>query len=101
MSLAVEVVYATAERCWRWAVRLESGATVADALAAAALEEAGLDRADLPAAVGVFGREADLGRRLERHDRVEIYRPLRCDPKRVRRARAERERALRGKHRQG
>jgi putative ubiquitin-RnfH superfamily antitoxin RatB of RatAB toxin-antitoxin module len=38
--------------------------------------------------VGVFGQLAELGRVLEQGDRVEIYRPLRKDPRQARRDRA-------------
>ncbi len=38
--------------------------------------------------VGIFGRLANLDDGLRAHDRVEIYRPLKADPKEVRRRRA-------------
>lgn len=95
MELVVEVVYATAPRCWRWRLVLPFGASVADALRAAPLSEAGLDAQALPAGVGIWGREVPLDRPLRSDDRVEIYRPLLCDPKTVRRKRAERDRAAR------
>ena len=55
-----------------------------------AIEAAGLllSAADLnEAAVGVWGRPATLVQRLHGLDRVEIYRPLKVDPKVARRAR--------------
>jgi putative ubiquitin-RnfH superfamily antitoxin RatB of RatAB toxin-antitoxin module len=39
------------------------------------------------AAVGIHGRRLPLDARLRAHDRVEIYRPLQCDPKEARRLR--------------
>lgn len=40
--------------------------------------------------VGVFGRLVSLNYVLEEGDRIEIYRPLKIDPKAARRLRAER-----------
>ncbi|APW46746.1 RnfH family protein [Rhodoferax antarcticus] len=37
--------------------------------------------------VGIWGREASLQQVLREHDRVEVYRPLRVDPKVARRER--------------
>jgi putative ubiquitin-RnfH superfamily antitoxin RatB of RatAB toxin-antitoxin module len=37
--------------------------------------------------VGIWGRKADLRQLLHDHDRVEVYRPLRVDPKVARRER--------------
>ena len=59
---------------------------------AVALRESGLltrfpdiDSPDLP--VGIWGRPASLQQVLREHDRVEVYRPLRVDPKVARRER--------------
>jgi putative ubiquitin-RnfH superfamily antitoxin RatB of RatAB toxin-antitoxin module len=41
-------------------------------------------------AVGIFGRRVELAQVLCEFDRIEIYRPLVADPKRVRRSRAQR-----------
>ena len=69
---------------------LPGAATVADALAAAV--HAGL----LPAAgvesngaVGIYGELVETTRELGEGDRVEIYRPLRADPKEARQRRGE------------
>jgi putative ubiquitin-RnfH superfamily antitoxin RatB of RatAB toxin-antitoxin module len=43
------------------------------------------DRPDL--VVGVWGRPVDLSRQLRDQDRLEIYRPLKVDPKTARRER--------------
>jgi hypothetical protein len=67
-------------------VDLHEGATVADALAAARVDERhpglALDR------VGVWGRSREAGCRLREGDRVEVYRPISADAKALRRARA-------------
>jgi putative ubiquitin-RnfH superfamily antitoxin RatB of RatAB toxin-antitoxin module len=41
--------------------------------------------------VGVWGRKAELEQVLRNHDRVELYRPLRVDPKVARRERFARQ----------
>ena len=92
-SIAVEVVFALPERCWRWTLQLPAGSTLADALTVASLAEAGLDIGSLPATVGVFGRELPQDTPLHAGDRVEIYRPLTHDPRAQRRERVEQERA--------
>ncbi len=79
-KLRVEVVRALADHQDALALVLEEGATVREALLAAAMP------LDLP--VGVYGRRVTLEARLADGDRVEIYRPLRADPKEARRRRA-------------
>ena len=65
-------------------LRLPRGATVADALEA--LEVRLPEEMDL----GVWGRPAGKADELRDGDRIEFYRPLQCDPKAARRARAGR-----------
>lgn len=87
-SLRVEVVHALPERQWRIPLTLPAGSTVADAieLSGIAALVPGL-RID-PRQVGIFYRPCSLDTALGDGDRVEIYRPLACDPKEVRRRRA-------------
>ena len=40
---------------------------------------------------GIFSKIADDDRMLQEHDRVEIYRPLKVDPKEARRRRAKKD----------
>jgi hypothetical protein len=91
------VAYATRERQYLWSVELARDATVADALAAARRaaerESASLDPALWEAAaVGVFGEPRARDARCEEGDRIELYRPLRADPRARRRERVQRER---------
>lgn len=81
-TLHVEVVRAWARRHERRLLDLPAGATVADALAAAAFD------GDPPAAVAVFGEAVDADRPLADGDRIELLRPLLLDPKEARRRRA-------------
>lgn len=69
---------------------LPEGATVDDALQACRAGDGLLARHVLSATaadVGVWGRRRPGTTRLREGDRVEIYRPLRCDPKEARRLR--------------
>ena len=81
MALRVEVVHARPERADVVELRLPDGATVRDALAAAGMSGN---------QVGIFGKRVALDARLADGDRVEIYRPLKLDPKEARRRRARR-----------
>ncbi len=65
-------------------VDLAPGATLGNALAAAAVQ---LDDG-APAGFGIWGRERPLDHPLHEGDRVEVYRPLALDPKEARRQRA-------------
>ncbi len=83
-DLDVLVVSARPEGVIGVPLRLAAGATVADALAAAAPalgEVAPVD--DAP--VGIFGRVVPRSTPLSAGDRVELYRPLAADPKETRR----------------
>lgn len=68
-----------------WTGVLPAGACVADALEAAPWPLAGGE------AVGVWGRTVERSHALRAGDRVEIYRPLKVDPKRARRERFARQ----------
>ena len=86
--LNIEVVYATRERQEIVPVVVEEGATASDAVRVSGLCERhpGLDAGALR--VGIFGSEVSGGTLVAHGDRVEIYRPLKVDPKAARRAKA-------------
>jgi putative ubiquitin-RnfH superfamily antitoxin RatB of RatAB toxin-antitoxin module len=91
-ALNVTVAYSPAPREMReWAVRVAAGCTVADAIAASPLrtEFPSLDLEAL--GVGVWGRSAQPHQVLRERDRIEVYRPLRIDPKVARRERFQRQ----------
>ena len=77
--LRIEVVRAHAERLEAVALELAQGATVRMALQAAGMP--------LDQPVGIFSRRVELDARLADGDRVELYRPLRVEPKEARRRR--------------
>ncbi|HEX7044816.1 MAG TPA: RnfH family protein [Burkholderiales bacterium] len=87
-QITVEVVYATPEEQAVVGVVLRTGATVAQAVAASGLL-ARFPEIDLARqAVGIYGTLVRLSEPVAHGDRVEIYRPLRTDPKEMRRRRA-------------
>ncbi len=89
-TIQVEVVYALPERAWRVVLRLPAGTAVKDAVRASGLRERLPELASSPLDVGIFSHPCTPDRVLEDGDRVELYRPLLCDPKEVRRQRAKR-----------
>jgi len=78
-SIRVELVAAWPKRAEITKIDLPAGACVRDALRAAGVKAE---------TVGVFGKRVGLDLQLADGDRVEIYRPLRLDPKERRRQRA-------------
>ena len=90
-KIAVEIVYALPDRQVLRRILLPDGSTVEDAIQVSGL------RAAFPEMdtthVGIHGEPVPLTTVLRDRDRVEIYRPLRADPKEVRRTRASKKRA--------
>jgi hypothetical protein len=88
--LKVEVVYCPQPgQCDCVALDLPEGARLQDALDASGLcQRHGLQAGACE--VGIWGRKQPLEAPLREHDRVEIYRPLRVDPKEARRLRYKR-----------
>jgi putative ubiquitin-RnfH superfamily antitoxin RatB of RatAB toxin-antitoxin module len=83
----VEVVYCPQPGVVdRAELSLPDGSTLRFALdASGLLARHGLSAAHVSA--GVWGRQQGLDAKLRSRDRVEIYRPLQCDPKEARRLR--------------
>ena len=84
--LNVEVVYATRELQEIVTVALDEGACAIDAVRASRLCEGHPELDVRTLRLGVFGSEAGRETIVADGDRVEIYRPLRVDPKEARRA---------------
>lgn len=83
--ITVEVAYALPERQTLASVELPAGATAERAIRQSGLLEE-YPEIDLAAnTVGIFGRRCRLDTVIEDGDRVEIYRPLRVDPREARR----------------
>jgi hypothetical protein len=86
------VAYATPERQHLWAVQLPREATIADAIEAARVAAEGSDAGPGPipwnsAPVGIFGELRTRDHVPEDGDRIELYRPLKDDPRERRRQR--------------
>lgn len=88
-KLRVEVVYAASDRQYLVTLEVPAGTSIAGAIELCRrqrlLPEAAFHHTDY----GVFGRRAPATRVLQPGDRVEIYRPLKVDPKEARRRRAQ------------
>jgi len=84
----VSVVYAEPQRVFDVRVSLPNGATVADAIARSGIREQRPDIEIRDDRLGIFARKALPATELRDGDRIEIYRPLRIDPKEARRLRA-------------
>ncbi len=88
--LRIDVVFAGADEVLSRSVQVEAGATVGDAVRLSGMADRlgplGIDCTH----VGVFGRAVDPATPLRDGDRVEVYRPLKIDPKEARRRRAKR-----------
>ena len=82
------VVYALPDRQWQWQVTLADTDTVAQALAQARTQ-AGAVAVPWESQVGIFGALCDRNAVPRDGDRIEIYRPLKADPKESRRERAK------------
>lgn len=88
MALNVTVVYSPAAReVVEVALAVEPGTTVAAALHLSGLLQRHPGIPVHAIAIGVWGRKADASQLLRDLDRVEIYRPLKVDPKVARRER--------------
>jgi putative ubiquitin-RnfH superfamily antitoxin RatB of RatAB toxin-antitoxin module len=88
-KIDVEVAYALPDHQVILPVELSEGQTAEDAIHASGIEQR-FEGIDLNKnKIGIFGKAAKLDYVLNNHDRVEIYRPITCDPKEVRRQRAK------------
>lgn len=87
-TVNVEVVYALPEQAIRINLQLPAGASLADAITASGLAERFAEIAANECRMGIFSRIMPVDTLLQEGDRVEIYRPLRVDPKEARRRRA-------------
>lgn len=81
----VEVVYALPQRQALLKIRVPRGTTAREAIKLSGIRgqfpEIDLETAPL----GIFGTKIKVDRALNEGDRVEIYRPLKADPREVRR----------------
>ena len=84
------VVYGDSARQYLWRVALPAEATIGEAIEAARRQAPEVDVPWDTAPVGIFGEPCTRADVPADGDRIELYRPLRDDPKARRRARARR-----------
>mgnify|MGYP000238777433 CR=1 FL=1 len=87
--LNIEVIYATEDEQIIFSTSLANGSTVEQAIRATDVLNKYPEIDMKTIQVGVFSQKKKLDDVLVDGDRVEIYRPLIADPKKVRRAKAD------------
>ncbi|MCP1727004.1 putative ubiquitin-RnfH superfamily antitoxin RatB of RatAB toxin-antitoxin module [Natronospira proteinivora] len=93
--ISVEVAYARPERQEILVLEVEVGTTAEEAVNRSGIAKL-FPEIDLKESrVGIFGRLVKADQVLREGDRVEVYRPLKADPKEVRRQRAREGRTMR------
>lgn len=89
-KIQIEVAYALPYEQFLFNEEVDEGTTVAQALAGSKLlmefPNLNIDK------VGIFGKLVDSSTALRPGDRIEVYRPLKADPRDRRRERVEQER---------
>lgn len=86
--ISVTVAVALADRQEVVQLEIQEGCTVGDALIRCGLQPRFHEMDFARARVGIWGRSCDAATPLRDGDRVEVYRPLRADPKEMRLRRA-------------
>ena len=93
--MIVEVAYALSDKQSLISLEVEEGTTIKEAIEASGVLDT-YDQIDLTRdKVGIFSKFSTLDTVLREKDRVEIYRPLIADPKKVRKERAAEGKAMR------
>jgi putative ubiquitin-RnfH superfamily antitoxin RatB of RatAB toxin-antitoxin module len=87
-TIMIMVVTMNEAKLWQRTVTLPYGATLAESLHISGFFNDFSKKSIQDLRVGVFGRHLPLDHPLQHQDRVEIYAPLRVDPKIARRRRA-------------
>lgn len=95
----VELAWATRERQVLLAVRVAAGTTALQAVRQSGILEHCTDMEPDSLELGIFGHPVRHDQRLRAGDRVEIYRPLRLDPREARRRLAARGLTIRARPR--
>lgn len=87
-TLQILVVAMHEGKLWQRSLTLPAGATIEHSLSASGYFSDFPTSSIEQLSVGIFGKHLPAHHLLEDHDRVEIYAPLRVDPKIARRRRA-------------
>ena len=86
--LEIEVAYATPKQQKIIILEVDNKTTVEQAIDASKIADLFPQQDFKTAQVGLFGKNCSRDTVLQQGDRIEIYRPLLCDPKQARRNRA-------------
>lgn len=92
--MIVEVAYALADKQSLISLEVEEGSTLKEAIEASGILDEYRDIDLSMNRVGIFSKFATLDTVLREKDRVEIYRSLIADPKKVRKERAAQGKAI-------
>ena len=95
-TIRVEVVFALAERQQLLSVTLTAGTTAIEAVARSGMAGKFPDQDLAACALGIWGRLIDETQILQDGDRIELYRPLKIDPRDARRRLAAEGRSMGG-----
>jgi putative ubiquitin-RnfH superfamily antitoxin RatB of RatAB toxin-antitoxin module len=96
--LAIELAYSPAPGLVeRWSLCLPAGSCVADAITQSGVLTSHAELTLESLSVGVWGALRGLDHPLRDRDRVEVYRPLKVDPKEARRLRYRSHREKQGR----
>jgi len=87
-GIRVEVVYALPEKQEVVTLHLPVGATALGAVLASGLQDRYPELAQKMGILGIYSKQVPSDTPLRNGDRVEIYRPLKADPKDARRRKA-------------
>lgn len=87
--LKIELACALSQDVLLIPLQLPDGATVGDAIEQSGLHKLHPELFPLAGSIGIFGKLCDEDTLVREGDRIEIYRPLRADPKEARRNRAK------------
>ena len=92
ITVAISVVYSPAPRQTRqWQLMVPEGTTVKQALTASGVIKEFPELSQDALKLGIWGKRCGAHLALKDNDRIEIYRPLRVDPKVARRERFTRQ----------
>lgn len=86
-SIEVEIVYALPQHQFLRRITVPNGVTVEQAIALSEFSKLFPNINWVSQKIGIFGKLTTLDTVLQSNDRIEIYRPLQCDPKENRRIR--------------
>jgi putative ubiquitin-RnfH superfamily antitoxin RatB of RatAB toxin-antitoxin module len=84
-EIAVEIVFVTPDKQLLHALQVQSGATVNDVIAASNIMDVFPEQKLNELGVGIWGKAVNGDKVVAAGDRIELYRPLKIDPREARR----------------